>query len=740
MAPALTQLTTLAVLAGASLGTGQLLARALGLRRLERLDATSAAASALLGFTAWTVGFSLLSGAAGFPAPRALMALLLAHPVMVALAWRRRGARLAPSLRGPAMDWVILGSAIVLTTVLALLPVLRYQAFRVTNDTYAYCALATELQLHGFGEPVTSGVAALYQQAGFPLGAAYPLALAGATELAPITLALYPAVSAWGLALMVCGVWWMARRALRVGSLVASATVLVFALTPHAAYWAHHNGFLSQTLAVGGLLMGLAALATRRGLSGRLELVTFAMAAAFLCSVYVPLLGLLGAAALVRAMGDLRDARRQKRLGPALTSWAAALVLPLVLVGFDIKALANAMYMLGRATTVGGHISLGPLGFAAVALGPGPGSIAARPHWIEPEAAALTLAAAAAAAVGVRALWKDRRGHGVLAALAVLGGLLVKYALLTDDHWTGERGHTWFVFKIVQWAWPLFLLTYAAGLASLRHRRGSIIAVVLVAAASLAPAHLPWSRTLGRGMDGIIDEDRPLARLPDLLQHFRALPEGRLVLLGLPERVSNFRGQYAALFAWPRPIVIDWKGSAELPVLKEIGSEDVVPVLAEAPPFDRDGRLDLGAGFARLTGVDRPRLVQIVARLPAVGDADRGGLVLPLARSRTKLLVLAPRGGPVEVELRIEPPAGASTSVVRCQVIPGAAGGLTYRRAVHRTPVRPLRVVRGMVNVVRFDAEPGLNAIVLVPDGAPHRLADVLVRAPPSPTRDEPSS
>jgi hypothetical protein len=520
----------------------------------------------------------------------------------------------------------------------------------------------------------------------------------------------------------------MSRRALRLDRCVVSTTVLVYALAPHAAYWAHHNGFLSQTLGVSGLLLGLAALASAGGISRRTGLVTFSLAAAFLYVVYLPFLILLGAAAAVHAVAEAARVRRDKRLSVALRGWTWALVLPLALVGLDLTPLIRGLPNLLGSGAVGGHIPLDVAGFAAVALGPGPGAWAGWPRWTVPGTGLLALAAALLATKGTRALGRGRRGLGVLTVAAVLAGLLLVCGGFSRDPWTGQRGQTWFIFKTVQWLFPVALLLEAAGLSSIRRHRKGVAMVMLTAAASLVPAHLPWSRALATAMKDILGGNRPLAELPDVLRHFRELPEGRLVLLGLPERVSDFRGHYAALLSWPRPLAVDWEGNASLRVLKRIDAQDVIALLAEAPPFDREDRVDLGARFARLTALERPRLVQLVARLPAVGVAHTEGLVVPLARSRTKLLVLAPRGGPVELELRFEPSAGARTSVVRCQIIPGAAGGPSYRRVVRLTPPRLLRVVRGVANVVRFDAEPGLNAVVLVPDGAPQRLLNVAVR------------
>jgi hypothetical protein len=289
----------------------------------------------------------------------------------------------------------------------------------------------------------------------------------------------------------------------------------------------------------------------------------------------------------------------------------------------------------------------------------------------------------------------------------VLAALVVRYGFLAQDPWTGDRGHSWLTFKAVQWAFPILLLLQASALRRLRRHRRGIMTLFLIAAVSLAPAHLPWSEELGRRLNGIVDGDRPLEKLGQLIQQFRGLPRGRLVLLGLPERVSLFRADYAALFSWPRPIFT--VSQTDRDPLETPGAGPVVPLLADAPPFDREGRKSLGGGFALLTTIDRPRLVQIVARQPAVGWPDDGATVFALARSRTKLVILSPRNGPVEILLDLEPPAGAETGLVRCRIVQGVAGGTEFRRALRRLSSRTLHVVRGSKTLVRFEARRGLS-------------------------------
>ena len=715
MSPAPTQAVVLCVLFAVCLVTGRLLVHALGLRRLRRLSPDSAAASAFLGAASWTVGFALLSGPAGLPARPATGGVALALGGAALVAWKRRGWQ-GPRHGGSGWGWLALSACSALTAWLALLPVVEGEGFAAGNDTLTYCALADWLQLHGFGGAVgaspdglVDAIALQRREMGFALGAAYPLAMALAASGASTSLALYPAVSALGLVLGLWALWWAMRRIVRAPVSVSAAVVLAFAATPHAGYWAHHQGFLSQTLAVPALVTGLVALGTGRGPGDRTGLVLAALAAAFLYFVYLPFLPLLTAAGAVRVAADLAaDPASARRLAVRLGLLVSAFLL---LVGLDVVAPARGLLHLLRAP-VGGHVPVTPAGLATTALGPGPGSAPGPPDLAPAAATAWTVAAACLAVIGIVALRRDRRAIGLFAALVVILLLLGWNGFVARDPWTGERGHSWSLFKAAQWAFPLLLLCQGRGLVWLRRRARGIEVLFALAALALAPAHGPWSRELGRGLRGLVDGERPLRALPRVVGGFRGLPAGQILLLGQPAAVSPFRAGYASLLAWPRPVAGDWESSASVAVdpataralhdglVARVGEAGVVPLLADAPPFDVESREDLGGGYARLTSLKRPRLVQIAAPRPE-------------ERGRTKLLVLAPRDGPVEVVLDLDFPSASEPARLVWQAVPTTLGGVAFRRAAREAPARVVDVRRGRATVLRFEAQRGLNTVAL---------------------------
>jgi hypothetical protein len=193
-----------------------------------------------------------------------------------------------------------------------------------------------------------------------------------------------------------------------------------------------------------------------------------------------------------------------------------------------------------------------------------------------------------------------------------------------------------------------------------------------------------------------------------------------------------------ALLAWPRPTVADWEGSASVPagpeaqesywsLVDRIGDPDVVSVLVDAPPFDTDERRDLGGGYAQLLAVDRPRLVQAVARQHD-RSVSAGSALVVAGPGRTKLLVLAPRDGPVEMDLDITPRPRSTAARVYYQVVPGSLTGAGFHARIRESKRQPLDLVGGRPARLRIEAKRGLFTVALTGEGQPLRLAGVVLR------------
>ena len=365
----------LAAIALAALLSGRLFIGAFGGDLYRRFDPAGAAAALAAGTALLTLLSVALSGV-GFPTrdlPLLIAALHLAPTAICAR--RRRLDVLRP--RGAPLEWVTLAVPIALTATLALLPVTKDGGFSFGNDTYTYSAFSEWLQTHGYSEtcrfeaqsPVT-GIPALYQSQGYDLGIAHWLALVQAVVRPATVLVVYPSTSAFGLVLLTAALWLAARQLLRLGNAGAGVTALVFAAVPHALYWGHHNGFMQQGYALPLVVFGLVLLA-RVQPPARWRPSTAALLAlpfAFLLSVYLPLLpvlGLAGAVALVPAVLRARRRGSLRRLAWFVVAVGGGIAL------YAARDLVGALSPLHRfATSVaGGHIPWDAADFFQFAFG-----------------------------------------------------------------------------------------------------------------------------------------------------------------------------------------------------------------------------------------------------------------------------------------------------------------------------------------------------------------------------------
>ena len=380
-------------------------------------------------------------------------------------------------------DWLALGLPAALTALVAHLPVLRTDGFAIGNDTYTYSAFSEWLQRHGYSEacrldpfsPVND-IPCLWQSQHYDLGIAHLLALVQAAAGATVATLAYPSTAALGMVLVTVAVFLVGRSLLRLGLAWAAGAATVFAVVPHPLYWGHHNGFLQQTYALAVTLLGLVLL-TRAARPPRWRAgnaVLLVVPFVFLLIVYLPLFPALAFAAAVTAGHAWRRATRRGRQR-AFLAFVALLVALFLL--FGLRDLVGVVLRLRHFMTglAGGHIPWSAVEFFQFATG----TRVLAPGWTSVEAAPWTLLNRALAPVYlvlsllglVQALRRERsRGLGALGVVFGLG--ILYFALAVLDPWKHTRGHTWNVFKLAQWAFPVFVLLAALGLQALVRRLG----------------------------------------------------------------------------------------------------------------------------------------------------------------------------------------------------------------------------------------------------------------------------
>ncbi len=744
----MTYAVSLALLAGiglAALVSGRLYLVAFGADFFRCFDAAAAAASLAIGAAELTL-LSVTLSALGLSAPAMVPLVVALQLVPLAIGWRRgRLDALRPG--GPPLAWLSLLFPVALVALLALLPLARADGYAVGNDTYTYAAFSEWLQGHAFSEPCrpevdspVTGIPALWQSQHYDLGIAHWLALVQAAARAPIALLVYPSTAAFGMVLVTSLVWLVARQVLRLGSLGAGATASLFAAVPHALYWGHHNGFLQQTYALALLLLALV-LAVRSASPGRWHAATaslLAVPAAFLLAVYLPLLPTLVVAVAVGMAPALPKAwvRSEVRRLASFLAWSALFVL--LLAGRDLVGAIAPLH--GFATNLaGGHVPFDAMqffqfGFGTRVLAPGWTNVEVGPWSVLNRA--LTPAYALLAAVGLAQAWRGarRRALGAVASVLLLG--VAYYALLVKDPWSGHRGHTWNVFKLLQWSYPFVLLLGVAGLRRLVSRPRSWrlpLAVAWAMPFTLVAAHWTWARQLGETMQEVLPGPSPLRDLPALKRSWQELPTGTLLLVGKPSNAGRWVGAITSLLAYPRPIVGDWTESASMGspgaegtalytwLLSRLGEPRVVAVLAGFVPFQTEGVEPLGGGFARLLPGDSPVIVHVMN--PAGFERDEGDSrpAFPIGEGRTKIVVLSRSEGASVLALALRPYPGRPGARLLVRVTGGDYSRRAVRLATEAAPDFAFKLAGETAYRIPLPGGRGLQTAVLTVDGTAAR-------------------
>ena len=719
---------------------GRLFTGAIGGTLFRRLDPAGAAASLLTGTAVLTLVSVGLSGVGFQTRDLPLLAAALLLPLLWLSVRRHRADVLRP--RGRPAEWASLAAPLVATSVLGLLPVLSAEGFLFGNDTYTYCAFSEWLQGHAFSEPArwetqspVTGIPHLWQSQHYDLGIAHWLGLVEAALRPTSVLLVYPSVSTFGLSLLVAALWLAARQLLRLPWSWAGSLTFVFALVPHALYWGHHNGFLQQGYALPMVVFGLVLFARvgarRRKAPGDAALV--AVPFAFLASVYLPLLPLLGFAAACAFVPLLLRERARGRLRALLVFVAAVAAFALLFSARDLLSALSPLH--GFATSVaGGHVPWSPVDFLRFALG----TRVLAPGWVNVEtvpwsalnrALAPLYAALVLAGSWHAARWPRTRPLVAAAGLVALGALY--FALLVDDPWSGKRGHTWNLFKLAQWGWPFVLLLAVLGVRRLapQARRARLVALALafLLPVSQLGVHPPWSARLADAMREILP-GTTLTGLTGLKQRLLAQPPGTLLVVGRPVNAHRWLATAISLLAYPRAVVADWSDSASVSnhpdggeqlyasLLKQWNEPQVVPILAGYVPFQPDKAAELGGGMALLARGTKPLVVHVVN--PAGLDRDRraGRPSFALGKGRTKIVVFSPQAQPAELRLELQPYPGRPGTRLVVFLAGGDYSHRSVRQASEGIPVAALPLSGDTALRIPLSLPRGLSTVVLVVD------------------------
>ncbi len=538
--------------------SGRLAGAALRLRPLAGPTLESWALAAFAGTALWWLpyGWAHYLGATGRCAP---LAALLPSVGFLALAWYRgRLACLVPPRR-----WQTLGLTGVVAGLmtLVLLPTFLYDCSPVCNDACTYLGLAEWLQHHSFGNAATlsaseplGAYAYDFHSRGVHMGASFFHALVTALVPGRGPIDTYLPVLAWGTALNVLGIFLLARWAGRQPLAVALATAVLVGVMFNPLHSSVSWGFFHQMFGTAALAASLAVAARIAGRPRRLRVadaLTLALCAAAVLSAYSELAPALLAAlaALTLRLGwcAARDGSTT-RLVVFLTLLAAGLLL---LGNIELVRIPRLARGLLATNGVGCEQHWDAWHFWAFGMGTFATFLLCPAQQFSRIA---TVAATTLLVLGLARL--ARRGTAVplVAALAAFALLACHYGLMASDPWTGQRGHSWNLFKLAKYGFPLVAAVQGVGLGAVARRlplRGAALPGLCAGVACVAvPFHVEMARTWSGILRTVTSSSRPLHELRELTSVLAAQKPGLLFEVALPGPCEDIWMQRLALVAY----------------------------------------------------------------------------------------------------------------------------------------------------------------------------------------------
>jgi hypothetical protein len=736
----------LLLLAGLTTLLGRLAARIARVTWLDRTHPDALPLQAALG-TALLTCLCAAASHAGLGQASALW-IVAVGSVALAAGALRCGPALTQAGRRPLAAgarlsaWLPLMVAMGVAAAAALLPVLRFGSFNTLNDAFAYDAVADWLVGHGVGEvaPRDSMLPALkivaqMQESGLRLGTSYLQAFVAAALRRPHALLVFYAVSCWGFLLLAALVFCLGRRVFRLSPWLCTAAVCTLVCIPAGNAQALQSGFQAQPCGLSALLALLCATARMSG--RRARAVTgggFVLGAllAWQASAYSELLPVAGVVMLVwLAVTALRAARRGRGAASASSPARMLAVLAasfLLLGNLEIVRALAAIPQQVRAV-VGWHVDASLAGWLALFAGtavhpalPGLERVVPPMALLVPSVLVLALALGSwffgggAVARGPRAARPLL--HTTRAAVIVLLLMVVHFAFLAEDPWTGKPPHTWSLYKLSQWLHPLVVVSAWAGARRLLRGSGApagsgtpagagtragagtharsrarVAAVfVLVVLAAGVPIHLRYAEVNSfRQMSGFAGSERPLAELERLSDGMAGLGDRQFYVVTRPhlteprfvELLGFFTIHARAAGLWTDCTHIYKPGIRWMrPELTDIVPPGPLTLLCHAPHFPIAGGQELGCQVVAVPVSDTPVLCQ-VANANGLERSD-GQPFLWIGGEVTTLVVFAPRAGIVRLsfESRRGPALGAGAChllLTRGRATEGTADDATDR-------------------------------------------------------------
>jgi len=671
----------LLVLAAAATLTGRAVVAAFGIRMLMRRSPEAFAVAPFLGTAVFLLvfGWCSHSGLAAGPAAgvvlavtgvflavtffRGSMTMLWPPAAAIPRLEPRAAGFLTAAWNGGLASWLLLAGPMLVAAFLVLAPTLR-GGYCAQGDVLTYLGLADWLQFHAFAEPSSVNsdhpidwFVLVYQSAGFRMGAAFLLAFVEALVPGRRAVDVYLPVCAWAMMLNAAAIFVLCRWSFRMTRPYAGLCALMLVATYNPLSFSAVNGFFPQLFGTAYVSV-LAALLSRscapvHWRSG--TALALALCGAALLSAYSEMLPLL--AAMLGVFLIVQGGAAVRR-GKVLRFAVCVAVTSVVLAALGNLEFARAYTALRiqMGAVCGWHLPWSWDRFWGFAMGPRIYEPTFAPH--EHTRILLTAMATVALAAGSLRLVRRRQALPLATLVGVYIALAIYFGAFSDDPWTGEQGHSWSLFKLCKWAFPVVVALQTGGLAWLATflpRRARAAAVAVVCALFLGfglDIHLKVARHASDGMRRFAKSSTPLVEFRELIHQLDTLDPPRIYLATNPTvGYADWNRTLVAVLLAPRPFVNTWQGTPHF---------EGIAWLSEPRPFPDDpetlvlafdglpGEPDVDRLACGLAIVPRDRPVILGVRNPQGVEDHGSGWFAWAGNEPVELELYSPRAGRVE--------------------------------------------------------------------------------------------
>lgn len=549
---------TFAIAVG-TLITGRLIIALGNIRWLKRGTIENHLFAMFLGTSAWILASGLLSHASLFaPAIRNVLLCL----VVGLAAWVILRGRWNVAVDG--IDLIVLRKLALVTTGLLLVnqfSIFWFHTYSPINDTASYLSMTELLQDHSAAEVVSAEqqnplficTHALVYSDWFHMGAVHFLAVIRSFLPGLTAYQVYPPVAAWGLLLNGAGMYCLARWMFRLPRSYANMVGIMPLVLGSPLVAAHQEGFFCQ-------MYGTASFAFSVGLLSRLYVrnhwnwgsaAVFGLTIGAVLTTYgefTPILTMGCAAFLIQAF---RRSVVKSQAIDFLGFGGKATICFILFCNYELYRTIRGILFTANLNGVGSHHDWSDFGFWGFAMGALGDDVVFVIY---------TIVATGLFFTGLAFAVRHRQQSvALLTCLAFFMAAVIYFRFISRDPWTGEIGHTWNLYKLGKYTFPLVSVVITSGiwvtLKNYAYERRAIIAGWLIVIFICVPEHMENEVGEARFMNNRMG---PVAMLNASQFHDLVVGEGKgtIYCISSHPRDNEIAG---ALLHPLKPKVVTWE-------------------------------------------------------------------------------------------------------------------------------------------------------------------------------------